>query len=93
LEQEQERLASKGYRVIAVAIRKNMQSIPTDLKKNELELLGIIGLEDPPREEATEAVKICSKAGIRVVMITCLLENSLKQSVMKSLRKILVGDS
>ena len=70
LEQEQERLASKGYRVIAVAIRKNMQSIPTDLKDNELELLGLIGLEDPPREEATEAVKICSKAGSRVVMIT-----------------------
>lgn len=70
LEQEQERLASKGYRVIAVAIRKNMQSIPTDLKENELELLGLIGLEDPPREEATEAVKVCTKAGIRVVMIT-----------------------
>jgi len=70
LELQQEKLATKGYRVIAVAIRKNMQDIPADLKNNELELLGLIGLEDPPRCEVTEAIKICSKAGIRVVMIT-----------------------
>ena len=70
LDAAQMELASKGYRVIAVARRNNMSSIPGELKDNELELLGLLGLEDPPREAVPAAVKVCSKAGIRVVMIT-----------------------
>lgn len=70
LQYEQEQLAMKGYRVIAVARRTNMSSIPGELKENELELLGLIGLADPPREAVPEAVWECTKAGIRVVMIT-----------------------
>ena len=42
---------------------------PTDLPKN-LVLLGLIGLLDPPRSEAIEAVKECQGGGIRVTMIT-----------------------
>ncbi|HRE32688.1 MAG TPA: HAD family hydrolase, partial [Candidatus Berkiella sp.] len=38
--------------------------------KSEVTLLGLIGLIDPPREEAIKAVQACHKAGIRVVMIT-----------------------
>jgi Ca2+-transporting ATPase len=70
LESTQIELASKGYRVIAVARRINMPSIPGELNGNELELLGLLGLEDPPREAVPEAVKICNQAGVRVVMIT-----------------------
>ena len=40
-----------------------------DLPRN-LVLLGLIGLLDPPRDEAIEAVKECHDAGIRVTMIT-----------------------
>jgi Ca2+-transporting ATPase len=70
LEAEQIALASKGYRVIAVAKRTDMPSIPDKLSNNELELLGLLGLEDPPREAVPGAVKLCTQAGIRVVMIT-----------------------
>jgi len=70
LQYEQEQLAMKGYRVIAVARRRNMPSIPEELKENKLELVGLIGLADPPRETVPDAVRVCAKAGIRVVMIT-----------------------
>lgn len=70
LQSEQEQLAMKGYRVIAVARRRNMPSIPGELKENKLELVGLIGLADPPRETVPDAVRVCAKAGIRVVMIT-----------------------
>ena len=42
---------------------------PADLPKN-LVLLGLVGLLDPPRKEAIEAVKECHGGGIRVTMIT-----------------------
>ena len=42
---------------------------PADLPKN-LVLLGLIGLLDPPRKEAIEAVTECHSGGIRVTMIT-----------------------
>ena len=42
---------------------------PADLPKN-LVLLGLIGLLDPPRKEAIEAVRECHAGGIRVTMIT-----------------------
>jgi Ca2+-transporting ATPase len=70
LETAQERMAIKGYRVIAVAVIKTMASIPGALHENQLELLGLIGLMDPPREAVPHAIQVCNKAGIRVVMIT-----------------------
>ena len=42
---------------------------PADLPKT-LVLLGLVGLLDPPRKEAIEAVKECHGGGIRVTMIT-----------------------
>jgi len=70
IEKEQEVLARKGYRVIAVARNMEIKEIPTDLKENKLELIGLIGLVDPHREEVPAAIKLCDKAGIRIVMIT-----------------------
>lgn len=68
--QEQDRLARKGYRVIAVAENAAMEKVPDMLSDNNLKLLGLIGLEDPPREAVPAAIKTCHGAGIRVVMIT-----------------------
>jgi Ca2+-transporting ATPase len=70
VEEQQTRLAKQGYRVIAVAKRVNMENIPEKLRDNSLEFLGLIGLEDPPREAVPEAIKTCHRAGLRVVMIT-----------------------
>jgi magnesium-transporting ATPase (P-type) len=72
--QASDRLAAQGERVLALAWLEepelgNNQLSPADLPKN-LVLLGLIGLLDPPRNEAIEAVKECHAGRIRVTMIT-----------------------
>lgn len=69
-----DQLAAQGERVLALAWLENpgikAGSLgPADLPKT-LVLLGLIGLLDPPRKEAIEAVKECHGGGIRVTMIT-----------------------
>src|SRR5262245_7017899 len=69
-----DRLAAQGERVLGFAwledpdVKAGSMG-PADLPKN-LVLLGLIGLLDPPRKEAIEAVKECHAGGIRVTMIT-----------------------
>jgi magnesium-transporting ATPase (P-type) len=67
-------LAAQGERVLALAWLPDPGVTagnlgPADLPRN-LVLLGLIGLLDPPRREAVEAVKECHAGGIRVTMIT-----------------------
>jgi len=67
-------LAGQGERVLALAWLENPgittgALTPADLPKH-LVLLGLIGLLDPPRKEAIDAVKECHGGGIRVTMIT-----------------------
>jgi calcium-translocating P-type ATPase len=69
-----DQLAAQGERVLALAWLENPglkagTLRPADLPKN-LVLLGLIGLLDPPRKEAIEAVRECHGGGIRVTMIT-----------------------
>ena len=69
-----DQLAAQGERVLALAWLENPglnagTLRPADLPKN-LVLLGLIGLLDPPRKEAIEAVTECHGGGIRVTMIT-----------------------
>jgi len=68
-----EALCDKGQRVLAVATKEG-QSHKLDLEKDDLGddlvLLGLFGLIDPPREEAIIAVKKCQTANIRIKMIT-----------------------
>ncbi|HEY7333851.1 MAG TPA: HAD-IC family P-type ATPase [Bryobacteraceae bacterium] len=72
--EESDKLAAQGERVLALAwmeapeVKADSLS-PADLPKN-LVLLGLVGLLDPPRKEAIEAVKECHEGGIRVTMIT-----------------------
>ncbi len=69
-----DKLAGQGERVLALAWLENPgvkagSLAPSDLPRN-LVLLGLLGLLDPPRKEAVEAVKECHGGGIRVTMIT-----------------------
>jgi Ca2+-transporting ATPase len=68
-----ERMASHGLRTLGIGMRR-WDKLPDDLApevvETELTMLGIVGLMDPPREEAKEAVDLCKSAGIRPVMIT-----------------------
>jgi P-type Ca2+ transporter type 2C len=54
-------LAARGLRVLAIA---------EGAKQDELTMLGVVGIADPPRTEAIDAIAAARGAGIRTVMIT-----------------------
>ncbi|MCF6236849.1 MAG: cation-transporting P-type ATPase [Gammaproteobacteria bacterium] len=68
-----EEMARQGQRVLAIAIKpvshEQVELTFSDVE-NGLIMLGLFGMIDPPREEAIDAVRQCSQAGIRVKMIT-----------------------
>jgi magnesium-transporting ATPase (P-type) len=67
------RMAERGLRVIAIAIRDlHGDEVPAsaDAAEIDLRLLGLIGIEDPPRAGAADAIAACRRAGIRVAMVT-----------------------
>ena len=72
IEAANERLAKKGMRVLGVGFRL-INTIPeiiqTDLEQN-ITLVGLFGMIDPPRNEVKDAVAIAKAAGIRPIMIT-----------------------
>ncbi len=66
-------MAAQGQRVLAVAFKptdSQCQEIGFEDVEDGLTLLGLLGLIDPPRDEAIAAVAECQTAGIRVKMIT-----------------------
>ena len=68
-----EQMSSDALRVLAVAY-KEIDAVPEKPEALELEngliFMGLVGMIDPPRPEAKDAVAICRKAGIKPVMIT-----------------------
>ena len=66
-------MAEDGLRVMAIAMR-SWDALPADLAsanvETDLVLLGLMGMMDPPREEAKQSVALCRSAGITPVMIT-----------------------
>lgn len=63
-------LASDGVRVLAIAYRVLDTDGVHDEIEDRLTLIGLIGIVDPARPEARDAVAVCGRAGVRVVMIT-----------------------
>jgi potassium/sodium efflux P-type ATPase len=66
-------LAAAGQRVLALAeatLPADEHRLSMPLPQQGLVLLGLVGLVDPPREEARAAIAECRTAGIRVKMIT-----------------------
>jgi magnesium-transporting ATPase (P-type) len=65
-----ERLGSKGMRVLAVAQKDWSKNYSKELSTNDVldgfQFVGLIGMIDPPRAEAIEAIKACHNAGIVV---------------------------
>lgn len=66
-------LSSNGIRVLVYAYRI-LDTLPEKINYDEIEInlqfAGLVGLMDPPREEASASIEECKTAGIRVVMIT-----------------------
>ena len=63
-------LAQSALRVIGAAI-KQVAAVHADFdEENDLTFIGLMGMIDPPREEARAAIDVCKQAGIQVKMIT-----------------------
>jgi Ca2+-transporting ATPase len=69
---QNEAMASEALRVLAIAYRKapKVKHYTVANTENELVFVGLVGMLDPPRKTAKEAIKVCKEAGIRVMMIT-----------------------
>ncbi|MEQ8427881.1 MAG: cation-transporting P-type ATPase [Gammaproteobacteria bacterium] len=66
-------LARDGERPLAIAIHRlddHLSELSFSHVENGLTMIGIVGITDPPRQEAIEAIKRCTAAGIQVKMIT-----------------------
>ncbi len=68
-----EKMSEQALRVLAIAY-KTVDTLPEVLTSEELEngltFMGLVGMIDPPRPEAKDAVAVCRTAGIKPVMIT-----------------------
>lgn len=73
-----DKMAADGLRVLCIAMR-GWERLPEQMRPEDVEqgltllgltLLGLVGIMDPPREEAKEAISMCKAAGIIPVMIT-----------------------
>lgn len=97
-EEKIEIMSKQGLRVIAVGMMRPTceQEIPAEITDCSLTLCGLIGLADPPRESVKEDIKRCTKAGVRVVMITgdngITASSIAKQIGMSNSDNIITGD-
>ncbi|TSC97019.1 MAG: Ca2+-transporting ATPase, partial [Candidatus Peregrinibacteria bacterium Greene1014_49] len=59
---ENERMAMRGLRVLAAAVQESGERMP--------HIIGLFGMEDPPREGVANAIAEAKRAGVRTIMIT-----------------------
>ncbi len=64
------KFTSKTYRTIALAYKTSDKNLSLGYMEDDLTFLGMVAIDDPPREEVRNAIKICRRAGIEVKMIT-----------------------
>ncbi len=62
------RVLAFGYKVLDDNV--DAEKLTHDDLENNLTFLGLVGMIDPPREEAKQSIKLCKKAGIKTIMIT-----------------------
>ena len=66
-------MTGQGLRVLAIAVRRTVTGDrPGDAEEAEhdLELLGLVGMEDPPRPDVRDAVDACRRAQVKLAMVT-----------------------
>jgi Ca2+-transporting ATPase len=63
-------LTGAGYRVLALAEGRIEEGDDLEHPERDLDLVGLVGIADPPRAEARAAIAMCRDAGITTVMIT-----------------------
>ena len=66
IDEETLSMSRDALRVLALAMRAG----DTSPREEDLLFVGLVGMIDPPRQEAIESIQVCKQAGIRVVMIT-----------------------
>lgn len=64
-----DQMTEAGLRVLAFGYT-DIKSIPDDISKIDIRMIGLIGFIDPPKETAKKAVESAKKAGINIIMIT-----------------------
>lgn len=67
-----EALTARGLRVLAIAAGPRNGRTPrnqTDCEQ-DLRLLGLVALQDPPRDDVSESLQACRTAGVKVAMVT-----------------------
>lgn len=65
-----EKMADKALRVLALAYKEFDTINDKTQKEKGMVFLGLVGMIDPPRPEAEQAIKKCFKAGLKPIMIT-----------------------
>ncbi|MDK2803370.1 MAG: P-type Ca2+ transporter type [Peptostreptococcaceae bacterium] len=65
-----EELSNKALRILALAYKEVETEISSDEMENDLTLIGIVGMMDPPRPEVKSSIETAKKAGITPIMIT-----------------------
>ncbi|WP_240731705.1 cation-translocating P-type ATPase [Hymenobacter radiodurans] len=63
-------MSGQALRTLAVAYKPVDQVVPPEEMEQDLILLGMVGMIDPPREEAKQAIRQAAQAGITTIMIT-----------------------
>ncbi|GAB3838276.1 cation-translocating P-type ATPase [Hymenobacter jeollabukensis] len=70
VQQATERMSDQALRTLAAAYRPVDHPVPPEEMEQNLVLLGLVGMIDPPREEVRDAIRQAASAGITTVMIT-----------------------
>ena len=91
-------MSKEGFRVIAIGqmTLDSINDIPDTIMDCSLQFCGLVGLADPPRDSIKQDIETCTKAGIRVVMITgdngITASSIAKEINMPNNDKIITGD-
>jgi magnesium-transporting ATPase (P-type) len=95
---DHDRLAAEGLRILAVARRplaEGLAAAGASAVERQLTFLGLVALWDPPRPEVKDAVALCRRAGIRIVMVTGdygLTAKAIAAQIGLPVHKVVAGD-